>query len=152
MARVNVITATSNHDCPKQMKRTGMWLIEVIDKGFPETKEGFLERESITNKEISLQLLINALTMAKRFNVDFEEICIFSDCEYIRSAFNNQWLDKWSESEWKNAKGKEISNKELWQMVWELLTSVGERYILPKERSSFDNWMHDQIDKKLKNG
>ncbi len=152
MARVNIMTAVTNPTSPKPMKRIGMCMIEVIDNGFPKTIERYLERESITEKELSLQLLANALTILKRLNIEFEEVGIYSDCKYIESAFNNKWLDGWTESDWMNAKGKEVANKDLWKMIWELLTAIGKRYILPEDKSSYENWMHNQLDLVVKNG
>lgn len=34
---------------------------------------------------------------------------------HVYSAIKNGWLDKWEEKGWKNARGKQVKNKELWQ-------------------------------------
>lgn len=42
------------------------------------------------------------------------EIHIFSDCPFLVSAFEQDWLKKWSGNGWKNSREREIRNKDLW--------------------------------------
>lgn len=151
MARVNVMTAITGNKSPAQIERVGMWMVEVIDDGFPITYQGMLKRESITGRELTLQLLANGLTKLRKLEIEFEEIAMYFDCQVVESAFLNKWIERWSEQDWKNAKGEEIADKDTWMMIWNLLTSLGKRYIAPREKSSYENWMHDQIEKAIKN-
>ena len=155
MARVNVVTSVTDSTCPAKMKRVGMWLVEVIEpKGLEEpnvtTYQGTLERESITGKELTLQLLANGLTKLKKLNKEFDSISMYFNCQPVESAFLNKWLDKWSKDDWKSARGEDVADKETWILVWELLTDIGKDYIAMREKSSYANWMQTELKKMLK--
>ena len=149
MARVNVITRITKEKSPAKMQRVGMWLVEVIKDTYPETIQGFLQRESITGQELTLQLLCNAVSVVKKLNIDFESIAIYSDCEPVSRAFLNKWLEKWAVEDWKTSKGKEIADDTTWMLLWKLLNESGKRYILCDTKSSYHNWMATQIEKEM---
>ena len=149
MARVNVITSITDCKSPAKIQRVGMWLIEVIENATPTTYQGILIRESITGQELTLQLLANALTALKKLGIEMDEIAMFFNCQIVESAFLNKWLEKWSEHEWKSAKGEDIADKDTWLIIWNLLTAIGKRYITVKERSSFELWMQIQLNKEI---
>jgi len=131
---------------PSKQKAIGMFLVETIDKGFPETSHKCLIRENITGTELTLQLLANALTVAKHKETDFETITIFTDEPIVEQAFENKWIEKWQEQDWKNAKGKAVSNSEIWQMIWNLMKESGKRYVVTSKKSSYTNWMLNQCE------
>lgn len=149
MARVNVITRINKENSPAKIERVGMWLIEVIKDGDPETQQGFLIREAITGKELTLQLLCNALSRVKKLGIDFESVEIYSDCEPVTSAFLNKWFYKWPDNGWKTTKGKEIADKETWEMLRKLLNESCKRYIICANKSSYHDWMGTEIKKKI---
>ena len=45
---------------------------------------------------------------------------IFSDSKYVVNATKLGWLETWAHSDWKRAKGRELKNKDLWQMLYPL--------------------------------
>lgn len=145
MDRVNITIA---HTCkgPGRQKAVGMYLIECIHDGIPDTKYKCLVRESITSKELSLQLLANAIHMISRANADFDSVEIYSEEQYITNAFEQKWIEKWSENDWKNAKGKDVADAEIWQMIVEKMNSCGKRFIFCRNKSSYSNWMHQQME------
>ena len=153
MARVNIITVTTAKG-PSKQKAIGMFLVETMDKGFPETYHKCLIREETTGTELTLQLLANALTVAKHRETEFETVTIFTDEPIVEQAFENKWIEKWQEQDWKNAKGKEVSNCEIWQMIWNLMQEIGKKFIVTSEKSSYTNWMLNQCEleqKKMRN-
>lgn len=139
--------ATTGSKSPARMQRVGMWLIEVIEDTFPVTYQGTLTRDSISAQELTLQLLANALTVIKNLDVEMETIEMYFDCQIVASAFLNKWIEKWSESEWKSAKGEDIADKNTWMLIWKLLNAIGKRYIAMKDRSSYANWMKIMLKK-----
>lgn len=46
------------------------------------------------------------------------QITIKTDSGYVKIGFDN--LQSWKAADWKNAKGKEIANRDLWQKVEQL--------------------------------
>ena len=66
--------------------------------------------EPMTEKKAELTVILKAL---KRLVKDCD-VMIVGCSAYLITAIN-QWLDNWENSNWKNAKGKDIANKEEWQ-------------------------------------
>lgn len=147
MDRVNIVTATTCKG-PAKQKATGMMLVEHIKDGIPNTIYKYLERDSITSKELSLQLLANSIYIVNRTKADFDSIEIYSDEPYVISAFENKWIEKWSANDWKNAKGKEVADAQLWQQITKLIQESGKRVIFTSAKSSYYEWM--QLQMKLK--
>lgn len=147
MDRVNIVTATTCKG-PAKQKATGMMLIEHIKDGIPNTIYQYLERDSITPKELSLQLLANALIIIKHSNADFDSVEIYSDESYLKSDFENKWLENWTANDWKNAKGKDVADAQLWQQITKLIQKSGKRVIFTSAKSSYYEWM--QLQMKLK--
>lgn len=159
MARLNIHVAT-NAKGPSKQHVIGMYVIELIDdKGKLDTRDGMLIRESATGQELTLMLLINALFITSKIRNDYESLGIYTNEQIIETAMLNKWIDKWSENDWKNAKGKEVGNAKLWQQATELMKKCSERTIFSgkyefdsseiiRRDSSFLTWMDIQIDKK----
>ena len=149
MARVNVMTAITDNANHFKKQRIGMWLIEVIE-GTPTTYQGILTRDCIGGQELTLQLLANALTKVKSLDIQIDSIAMYMDCQLVESALLNQWLDKWFKNDWLRSRDRELADRDTWIIVWNLLTALGDRYIVMREPSSFENWMHTQLKSELK--
>lgn len=149
MARVNVITSITDPKCPAKIQRVGIWIIEVVENSFPVTSQGMLVREAITGQELTLQLLANALTKAKQLNKEIESIEMYFNCEVVEERILNKWLEKWNDNEWKNAKGKDIADKDTWMLIWNLLIGLGNRYIVSQKQSSYELWMQSELRKQM---
>lgn len=149
MDRVNIVTITSGNG-PSKQKMDGMFLVEFLHNGEPLTKTKIIHKDSITSKEFSLQLLANAMYMVNHANTDFDSIEIYSDEPYITSAFENKWIEKWSEENWITAKGKDVAHKEIWKMILDMMNESGKRFIFSSEKSSYENWMRNQMEWQIK--
>ena len=79
-----------------------------------------------TNNQMELLGLINALDFAKKITCD--QILCYTDSSYVLNGAM-KWIKGWSARGWKNAEGKEIANKELWQMLQSVLTYFPEKKI-----------------------
>ena len=44
-------------------------------------------------------------------------IDVYSDSSYVIKAFNDKWLDKWQEDNWKSSSGKPVKNVEYWKRL-----------------------------------
>lgn len=150
MDRVNItVTTTAKGPAPQEVM--GMYLIEVMRNGVPETKQGYLYREKITNKEMILQLFVNALHIANKLSDEFDTMECFVDEPFICSAFSNKWIDNWQSNEWKTAKNTEVANAETWKMLIEKIEQSTKRVIvLQGDKSSYRNWMRMKLESKMK--
>ena len=149
MDRVNITTVTTAKG-PAEQRAIGMYLIEKIHDGIPKTIEGFLVREHITSKELTLQLFANAIHIVNKLDIEFESIACYFDEPFITSAFQNNWIDNWKSNEWKTIKGKEIANAQTWKTVCSMIENCTKRFIYMGEKSSYTNWMNTQCMKKEK--
>lgn len=140
MDKVNIFVVTTAKG-PSKQKVAGYFVIEHLKDGIPITKEGRLFRDKATGLELTLKLLINALYLVSKANVEYETLVIATKEPLIDSAFNKKWIDEWKKSEWKNKKGAEISNCEDWQQLCELLEGLSKRYLFSNENTSYFNIM-----------
>lgn len=149
MGRVNIhITSTAKG--PAAQEAVGMYLIEIIRNGIPETKEGYLYREKIAGTELILQLFINAVYIASKANDEYDTMECFIDNEHICTAFSDKWIDKWQENHWQTVKGKTVANAETWKLLCEHIEKSTKRVIVKNaEISSYRNWMRLQCKNQL---
>lgn len=144
MYRVNIYTMT---DIKGPRRRDGIYayLLEVpTDKG-PATCQVFKEIKDATENRAELTAVVEAL---KRLNQSCD-LDIYTDSEHIATAINNNWLVKWRDNGWMNAKGREISNRDLWQEMAELLNE--NRFLIHvKEHHTYTNCMRFEMEKKHK--
>ena len=47
------------------------------------------------------------------------EVDVFTDSQYVRNAFAQQWLEKWQRTGWKTAGKQPVLNTDLWQALLE---------------------------------
>mgnify|MGYP003303875241 CR=1 FL=1 len=120
MDSVNVYVVTTCKN-PSKQKAAGVFIIEHIHDGIPETKEGYLYRESITGLDLTIQLLCNALYILKKANVEFDSINICTKEQIVESAFNQKWIDKWIANDWIGGKGKPVAYQEDCKMLVNLI-------------------------------
>lgn len=149
MDKVSITTVTTAKS-PKRQKAVGMFLVEVLHEDVPKTISKTLVRESVTNKELTIQLLANSICIINRINTECEEILMHIDEQIICSAISNKWIEKWSNNNWKNAKGEEVANAELWKVLQEEIKKCKYPLRVSEERSQYDDWMHNECNRELK--
>lgn len=54
---------------------------------------------------------------------------VYTTSEYIVEPFRNGWINKWEKNDWKNAKGKEVRNADLWQELRQAAAPHSVRYL-----------------------
>ena len=62
-----------------------------------------------TNNRMELMAPIMALKKIKSMS----EAIVFTDSTYVKNGIT-EWIIKWKENRWKNAKKKPVKNKDLW--------------------------------------
>lgn len=145
MFKANIYTMTDIWG-PRRRDGYYMYEIEVPTQKGPATRGIYPKRiRDATQNQAELTVLVEAL---KRLNQGCE-LEIYTESAHIASALEEGWLKKWHENGWKNAKGKEISNRDLWQEMAELLNGSTCR-VHAGEFHSRTRWMRFELENRHK--
>ena len=77
-----------------------------ISEGFPKT----------TNNQMELLAVINALNLLK----EPCKVSVTTDSEYVQKGIT-LWVKSWKKNNWKTKEGKPVQNKELWEILDQLV-------------------------------
>ena len=112
--------------------------------GTEYTKTLIEECESVTPHSLELTALLNSL---RRFKKPCG-IRIHSAHGWIRSVYDNGWLDKWQASGWTN-KGKPVPNAELYQDIENAKNELHLDFIsIDDDLGSYRTWLGSEIGRK----
>lgn len=139
--QVNIYIETSVHG-PAQRGGCCMYIMEyILPSGVPRTVRGGSGWRDKKETELVLQALAAALARIKSPCV----IDLYTSCLLVRGAIENGWPDRWRQQGWKNAKGKEISHRELWERI----TELAEPHLIftSGEPHSYQKWMQSELRK-----
>lgn len=92
------------------------------------------EKET-TNQRMELQAAIEGLRALK----EPCKVKLYSDSAYLVNCFQQQWYRNWLKNGWKNSKGKQVENKELWQQLLDLSEIHQVEFIKVKGHAD-DKW------------
>lgn len=76
----------------------------------PHTKEGSGGTKHTTNNRMEMTAVIEGLNALKGPSI----VHICTDSQYVLKGMT-EWLPGWRKRGWKNAQGKPVENKELWE-------------------------------------
>lgn len=72
------------------------------------------------------------------------DLLIYTESNYVAAGFRLGWSEDWKRSGWKNAKGKEVANKEEWQELLILLN--GQQFDFKvKEEHEYRQWLQREV-------
>ena len=74
-----------------------------------------------TNQMMEIRAVIECLKALKRTDIP---VVVHSDSAYVCNCIKDRWYIGWMRNGWRNAKGKEVANQDLWK---ELLKQI-ERF------------------------
>ena len=95
-----------------------------------------------TNNIMEITAVIEALKLLKEpCNLEVE---VYSDSAYVVNAFNNGWIYNWKKNNWKTASKDPVKNKELWEILYELVRKFNVKFIKVKGHS--DNEFNNRCD------
>ena len=106
-----------------------------------------------TNNEMELYAIVRALSyLSKNINA-FEEdsVKLYSDSAYCVNPVNQGWLHAWAKSDWLSKQGEEIKNKDLWQILYSLLSNMKCKISFVKVKGHSGNEYNELVDKAAKN-
>ena len=140
-------------------KRDGVaeYLLEYKKGDIPITKQGYIHLKDGTETQGCLMALINAFHLLRKPC----EVLVNTPSRTILNTIENEWLEKWQQNEWKTAKGEEVKNKDLWQMLLDktkihsFKMEYGHheyRNVMKSEvKAELERWGNEQINNSVKN-
>lgn len=77
---------------------------------------------------------------ALRYLDSCDEICLNISCSFVAQAFMRGWIYKWQIDEFKDAKGKNIKHRDIWEDISKMLKGrkVEVKY---KEFNGYRKWL-----------
>jgi len=94
----------------------------VIEDGHKQIHQGVMKQDDTTNNIMELSGVINALKWVKEHHISCR-IYLNTDSQYVQLGIT-KWLLNWKRNNWRNAQGKPVANKELWQELATLTNQV----------------------------
>ncbi|RJV29541.1 hypothetical protein DWX22_03275 [Coprococcus sp. AF18-48] len=104
-----------------------------------ETREVFVCEEKTTYHKSTLSALLKVLKILNKACV----LQIRTDSSYLVSNYQNGNLEMWKSRDFKNCKGEEIKNRELWEQVSAELDKH-EVEMIRERRHEYSEWMRQQ--------
>lgn len=89
----------------------------VILKGDKKVVAFSGAEENTTNNR---QELLAAIKGLKEIKGHPDKITLISDSKYLVDAFEKGWIDNWKMNGWKNSKGEQLPNMDLWKQLIDL--------------------------------
>ena len=85
--------------------------------GDAEEKELCGGMAGTTNNRMELTAVIRALeALTRPCRVE-----LYTDSQYVKNAFTQDWVGKWQKNGWKTAAKKPVKNRDLWQQLIPLI-------------------------------
>lgn len=128
---------------PGKKKGAYSYILETKINGKEVTLSDVGLLEPMSEEKAQLTILLKAL---KRLRTECD-LNIIGVSIPIKAGIEKR-IDKWANAEWKNAKGKEIANKEEWQQFQEFKTKYNIT-VSDQEEHQYRNWMESETKKKM---
>lgn len=92
---------------------SGGWAFMILNEDGNIMSSGCGSCPKTTNNRMELLAVINGLNNTP----EFSHVVVLCDSQYVSNAFNNRWLDKWQNNNWKTASGSAVKNQDLWKRL-----------------------------------
>lgn len=94
------------------------YILEAFRNNEPVTVQGFFKIHQTPNRA-ELLVIIEALgRLTKQC-----EIHVYTNNRQIYNALSQGWLQEWQKNDWKNSKGEQVKNDDLWKLLLFLANS-----------------------------
>ncbi len=94
----------------------GGWAAVLISPAHKAKREIYGSEDNTTNNRMELTAALQALK-ALKFPCSVD---LYTDSNYLRSAFERGWLNKWLKNGWKTSSKDPVLNRDLWEELLEL--------------------------------
>ena len=101
-----------------------------------------------TNNRMELLAAIRAIDWCIKNK--YKKIEIYSDSAYVVNSINKEWIKKWKRNFWKNSKGDDVKNRDLWELLNEQLHDLSHVITFVKVRGHSGDKNNDYVDKVAK--
>lgn len=142
--KVNIYIASSIRGLRRTNGVVG-YVIEADTSKGAATLTQFGSVKDVTENQSELIALKNALTRIKPEC----EITLWTENQYIRSAFLQGWLKGWQSTGWKNSKGKPVANEKEWREVAESLSGTSPEVMLGQDHV-YKNYLTREVERRAK--
>ncbi len=133
------------HKGPAKRRMAGGYIVEYTRKtGVPETRGGILYADITTENEMALLLLKHAFARLTKTCC----VRVFTTCTHVLNTMQNHWLWQWQKNGWRNARGKTVSNGDLWQQCAALMEQHVTEWT--DEEHSYRQCMLGRLQKEMK--
>ena len=147
MANIKLYVYIEAHGPKKQHGAFG-WVLEYIrPNGDPLTKTGTGARNDTCDRYLALEAISEAM---ERLNTACEVEIIMDPvymAETFPTAWEQGWIDQWRESDWKNAKGKDIYRADLWKRCDAALCNHSVTFKRLYGDNPYKNWIYSEINR-----
>ncbi len=105
-------------------------------------------QKEVTNNQMELKAIREALKIMFEKNIEGYEIVFFSDSKYCIEGINN-WLKSWKKNNWINSQKKEIKNIEIWKELDNLIQEISKKNSLNFEhvKGHSGDFFNEKVDK-----
>lgn len=93
-----------------------------------------------TNNRMELLAAIKALSTLK----EPCKVTLYSDSAYLVNCFKQGWYKGWLKNGWKNSKGQQVENQDLWKELLQLMDTHEVEYV--KVKGHADNKWNNRCD------
>ena len=94
--------------------------------------------ENATESRLVLYAIRDAL---QRMNYACE-VVVYTECSAVAAAINQHWPETWQENGWRNAKGKDAKDADLWGQILRSLEESGHLLRAESGKHEWSGWMH----------
>ena len=94
----------------------GGWGALLISRSHAKRLEISGSESETTNNRMELTAAIEALKALKQPC----EVALYTDSNYLRNAFEENWLESWQKKNWQTSSGKKVLNRDLWEKLLKL--------------------------------
>lgn len=121
MANDNTIVIYTDGGCSGN-PGPGGWGVVVIADGDARQMSG--GEHSTTNNRMELTAAISALSIVRNTpSFAGRPAAVYIDSQYVKNGITG-WITNWKKNGWKTANKKPVLNKDLWQQLDELASSL----------------------------
>lgn len=104
----------------------GGWAYAIVEQ--PENELACQRSAGVaetTNNRMELMAVIEGLRAIDPNDMHLIEV--ISDSAYVVNCFHKKWYIRWMNNGWRNSEGEEVKNKDLWEILLQLVISHGGR-------------------------
>lgn len=112
-----LVKAWTDGSCwPNDGSGPGGWGVVLEHPASGTRKELFGGMPTATNNRAELTAAIKALEALNKPCF----VKLFTDSRYVANGFVRGWVNSWRRRDWRNAEGREVANRDLWEQLYAL--------------------------------